>query len=74
VDDDDLTQAKIDKEESDDTTPTKEIQKLNKHIGQIEGKVSEITKKYEELKKKDAQTKTKLRAVQSNSGSKSLKD
>jgi len=28
------------------------IQKLSKHIGQIEGKVSEITQKYEELKKK----------------------
>ena len=27
-------------------------QKLSKHIGQIEGKVSEITQKYEELKKK----------------------
>lgn len=30
----------------------KEIKKLAKHIGQIEGKVTEISKKYQELKEK----------------------
>ena len=29
---------------------TKEVKKLSKHIGLIEGEVSEITKRYEELK------------------------
>ena len=61
--DDDATQAKIDQEDQPQeivqtNSQAKEkdqsnvIQKLSKHIGQIEGKVSEITQKYEELKKK----------------------
>jgi hypothetical protein len=61
--DDDATQAKIDQEDqpqeivqTNSQAKEKEqsnvIQKLSKHIGQIEGKVTEITQKYEELKKK----------------------
>ena len=62
-DDDDATQAKIDQEDQPqeivqtssqarDKEQSNVIQKLTKHIGQIEGKVTEITQKYEELKKK----------------------